>query len=64
VAWVKQAAGARLKDVEFSIYLLDVVVNDDRAGAVQQIVEERSDVGFTHSHVLESPHIVLAALRK
>jgi probable F420-dependent oxidoreductase len=64
VAWVEQAAGARLKDVEFSIYLLDVAVTDDRAGAVQQIVEERSDVGFTHSQVLESPHIVVGSLEE
>src|SRR5262245_21153892 len=64
VAWVKQAASARLKDLVFSIYLLDVAVTDDRAGAVQQIVEERSEVGFTHSHVLESPYIVVGSLEE
>jgi probable F420-dependent oxidoreductase len=64
VAWVKQAAGTRLKDVEFSIYLLDVAVTDDRAGAVQHIVEEQSDGGLTHSEVVESPHIVVGSVEE
>jgi len=64
VAWVQQAGGARLEQIEFSIYLLDVAVTGDRAGAVQQIVEERSDVGFTHSQVLESPHIIVGSIEE
>lgn len=59
VAWVKQAAGERLKQLELSVLCIHVAVTEDRAGAAQQMVEEWSEAGFTTSQVLGSPHILI-----
>jgi probable F420-dependent oxidoreductase len=62
VAWVKQAAGARLEALEFSLYMMYVAVTNDRRGAAQQMAEEWDEVGFSIDQVLQSPHTVIGTV--
>jgi probable F420-dependent oxidoreductase len=62
VAWVKQAAGKRWEQLEFSVYLMHIAVTDNRMEAAQQMVEEWDDTGFTTAQVLESPHVLIGSI--
>jgi probable F420-dependent oxidoreductase len=62
LAWVKQAAGARLEALEFSLYMLYVAVTNDRRGAAQQMVEAWDEAGLSIDQVLQSPHALIGSV--
>jgi probable F420-dependent oxidoreductase len=64
VAWVKQAAGARLEALEFSIMTMMVAVTDDPLGAAQQMVDQWHNAGFSIEQVLQSPHNLIGSVEK
>jgi probable F420-dependent oxidoreductase len=62
VAWVKQAAGTRWEQLEFSVYLMHIAVTNNRMEAAQQMVEAWGDAGFSTAQVLESPHVLIGSI--
>jgi probable F420-dependent oxidoreductase len=62
VAWVTQAAGERLAQLEFSVFCMHIAVTADRVGEAQQVAEGWTDMGFTANQMLESPHMLIGSV--
>lgn len=59
IGWVRDAAGARLDDLEFTIMVSDVIVTDDRMGAAERLA---SDMMVSAEEVLSSPQILIGSI--
>ena len=66
VEWVRQAAGERLPDLEFSILVSAAIITSDREGTAQEIVKDwtSSGVEYTVADVLESPHFIVGEVEQ
>ena len=60
LAWVREAAGARLASLELHTLIQAVVVTADRAGAADQLAARFG--GVSRDLVLESPYVLLGSV--
>ncbi len=59
IAWIREAAGDRMNDIEFNVTVFAAVVTDDRAGMAERLAQ-----GFasTPAEVLEVPHVLVGSV--
>jgi probable F420-dependent oxidoreductase len=64
VAWVRQAAGERLEQLEFSVLASYAAVTGDRAGVAEQMAEgwRGAGVDIVAQQILESPTTLIGTL--
>ena len=59
IAWLRQAAGSRINDIELSVTVFATVVTDDRERAAAQVSPM---FGIPVEMVLESPHVLIGTV--
>ncbi len=64
VAWVKQAAGDRFDDLEFSLLAMYIAITNDRVGAAEQMVDgwNKAGVSVNADQILASPHTLMGTV--
>jgi probable F420-dependent oxidoreductase len=59
IAWIKDAAGARMNDIEMNVTVFFTFVTDDRTAMAERIA---GGFGMPASDVLESPHALIGTV--
>lgn len=59
VAWIRDAAGTRLSEIELNVTVFVSIVTDDRPGMAERVAP---GFGLSASEVLESPHVVIGTV--
>lgn len=59
IGWVREAAGERFDELEFTVMVSDVVVTDDRMAAAGRLARA---MGVTASEVLSSPQVLIGSV--
>ena len=59
IAWIREAAGERFKQIELNAICMNVEVTPDRRGAAERIA---ADVSLTADDVLEAPLVLLGTV--
>ena len=59
IGWIREAAGARLGDIELNVTVFVSVVTDDRPGMAERVAP---GFGLTPDDVLDSPHVLIGTV--
>ena len=59
IAWIRDAAGERLSDIELNVTVFVGIVTDDRQGMAERVAP---GFGLAAAEVLDSPHVLIGSV--
>lgn len=60
--WIRQAAGTRFADIEFSLLLSGVIITQDQQEAIAGFVRENQHEGVTPEQVEQNPYLLIGSV--